>query len=789
MACALALAPGRGAKFSWRSPCWAGIALLLAWHLHATHMRGGPLALLAGIALLVVFSAVRRFVKSPARAAVTTLALVLIAGFVFAGLALARILPADDPGEPVQIDGSLVLRANGYSSASKMVLDSPFLGAGPGNYALENPRYWTAFEQQWYASEGRRNIHVHSDILETAIETGLPGAALHLALLVWALLSALHLAAAGASPSRRRLGATIALCLAIFAVDGAIGFNLRVPVSAGFFFLLLGVLDGLRGPGAPPKFAKTAACGVLGAACASAILMTWAFLAEQDYQFGRGALVAEQHHRAQGDPARADHARGRAQKNFERGGARLPWDARFQTALGGIAASQRDYAAAARYQEAAVARDPHLPRKRIDLARTYAGLAGEMLEGGPAEAAPAAEALAAAESHAQYALDLCGAHPGAHDALGRAAFLRGVWAAKTGQPAQPHWRAAEAHFVQALRRGSGKNAAMRRMLAQVYANTGQLEAAQRAIEAALNIDPGDESAWRLHQAFSRMQNDAPAYTGALKRQLRRARAQGPQGAATAGLIAIYLAESGGLGPEAVEAMLEEILPLNPPQLRLWSFYAATLDAQARLEALQRQIEALPGPAPNPVLAALRDLSPADAATYSAAGDALVMALRAARSEADKARAGQDLSWAAVLVREAEQSATLEDSVRGALLASLAEVFFAAGQWPDAGAALSEAVPLLSGPRLGQAYLLESKTLLAQNRTAAALDAAREAVTYNGGSIQVRWHYVKLLERAGQPSRAKLQYIEILNLPIRDAALRREIEQAHEALLQRMGARP
>jgi len=133
------------------------------------------------------------------------------------------------------------------------------------------------------------------------------------------------------------------------------------------------------------------------------------------------------------------------------------------------------------------------------------------------------------------------------------------------------------------------------------------------------------------------------------------------------------------------------------------------------------------------------------------------------------------------VREAAQGATLEDAVRGRLLANLAEVFFAAAQWADADAALGEAIPLLAGQYLGQAYLLQSKTLLARNRPTEALAAAREAKRYNAGSIDVLWHLVKLLERAGQPSQAALEFQAILNLTSHDAALRREFEQKYEAL--------
>jgi O-antigen ligase len=282
--------------------CLLAVALIGS-HLYLTHMRGARVALAAAGLVLALHWLLCWRGRGALRAGVMTL-LLLLAG---AATAIAGgIAYASSQGDgPVPLDSPSVLRLNGYYGAARMALDHPVLGAGPGNYDLESPRYWTPFEQRWYATEGKKNDHVHNDALETAADAGFTGVALYFALLIWGVLSGLTLAGSAVDPGRSRLGYVLAACFAAFAVDGLFGFNLRVPVSAGLFFLALGLLQALQhGPVARRWWhVPVLGCVTLGA-LGLALASTLGFYADARHQEARGAQAYAEEQRAAGNLGR-----------------------------------------------------------------------------------------------------------------------------------------------------------------------------------------------------------------------------------------------------------------------------------------------------------------------------------------------------------------------------------------------------------------------------------------------------------------------------------------------------
>ena len=213
---------------------WVLLLLVpIALHLYLTHMRGAPVALAAGCVLLLCAWLVSRLPRIGAELKpVASLAAVAVIGI--AGIAALMPVSKMLTGFYVPTDGSLILRYNGYYGAARMAADHPVLGVGPGNFGRVAIAYWTPYEKRWFADQQKRNMRTHCDLLETATESGLPGLALHVALLLALLVRSLTLRSR-ARIKRRRLGYTLAVFFMAFLVDGLFGFNLRVPVSRRFF--------------------------------------------------------------------------------------------------------------------------------------------------------------------------------------------------------------------------------------------------------------------------------------------------------------------------------------------------------------------------------------------------------------------------------------------------------------------------------------------------------------------------------------------------------------------------
>lgn len=238
------------------------IAPVLVAHHAITHHRAGYIALL-GAALVVVavlsIARQRRNTALPARSNFRVAA--LVAGGAVAVFCLVAIAFSTRITDRLPLDLSSFLRLNSLSNASRMVAAAPWLGWGPGNYQIENVRFWSAFEQDWYATERRLNTHVHNDILETATECGMIGAACHIAVLIFALWKCVKAYSTAHLPLHRRLALALLAAITAFAADGLLGFNLRAPASAGLFFVMLGVCDGVFSR--PPVESRYHVLGVL----------------------------------------------------------------------------------------------------------------------------------------------------------------------------------------------------------------------------------------------------------------------------------------------------------------------------------------------------------------------------------------------------------------------------------------------------------------------------------------------------------------------------------------------
>lgn len=468
------------------------LAVLLL-HLHATGMRGGPLALTAAVVLFVSFHLVGRRVKAPAARAAASLllaALVLSAG---AGLLMARNHAREGLWFPS--DGSMVLRYNGWFGAAEMFRDHPVTGVGPGNYALSNAEYWTPFEQRWFALKGMKNAHAHNEYLEAAAETGLPGLFLFLCLIAWPLVAGLFLAARGPTPDGRRVGWVAVLAVCVAAVDALFGFNLHTPVAAGFFFFVSGALSGVLSdpvrptPQREPVPLARRGFRVSGTAVLALLVLAAGVL---QYRLESRALWATglvEWVRAQGGRVSMDDptvlaARARLRETRRA----FPWESRFPLVEGCLLLAAGAPSAAVGAFEAASRCAPNDPAVWTSLADALVSLAGEK---GPDRRF----LVRRAAETARRALSLCSVHGTPHETLARICAVSASLADSSEE--RDHWaRAALDHFRAALRGGPPEDQNMALLHADTALSLGEVQEAASVLARGLERTPS-MALWRL----------------------------------------------------------------------------------------------------------------------------------------------------------------------------------------------------------------------------------------------------------------------------------------------------
>ena len=493
--------------------------IFLCW-LWMTDQRAGWLGLGAGIALVCLAVMLFPLRSKPVLRAVST----LVVGAVLIVLAAAGYMAMNRAahGNALPVDGSLLLRYNGYLSASEMVLDHPLNGHGPGVYAIDNPKYWTGFERQWFASELRMNAHVHNDLLEVAVDAGLPAAGLYLTALILGMGFGLVMAFSAADSDRRRLGYALTAFFAAFFVDGLFGFNLRVPVSASVLFIVFGMLDGLFSPEdrpapvlratgkpRPPGVVWRVAVG----ACAVVVLF-WSlrvFASEVWLMEGLRAhndvmqlvrMTPEQRRRTDPDKAR-DRLRTRADdalRAFKQGEWLAPWSHQFAGRRGEILTATQDFDGAIAAFQSALRKNPnYLPT----LTRLGNALVARVELGDPKGTDVPGDPLALldrAEDAANKIVELCPEMPRGEDLMGRiyASRARLLDARNTRgeeQLTEEYYREAEEHFRKAIDLGAPNHVELFRLIADMRGKFGDAQGREEALLRAAQANPADEHLW------------------------------------------------------------------------------------------------------------------------------------------------------------------------------------------------------------------------------------------------------------------------------------------------------
>lgn len=554
---------------------WAlWLAPLLLFHLYSTHQRAGWIALAGALVLVGIGWAMLR---SPRRPVARVVSAIVVFAFVgVAGLAVAMFLSHARTGHAFPLDLSLLLRYQSYVSATKMLFDAPVLGHGPAVYGLAYAPYWTPFEQAWFAQEVRMNEHVHNDLLELAIDGGLAASGLYLTLLVLGMGYGLLLVAQAQSPLTRRLGFAFAAFFCAFAIDGLFGFNLRVPVTAALFFLMMGALDGLWTHGkeiAPPtRFFRP---GQLARLAFLALLVTGTWLETRVFA-GEYYMYAgmKAQHAAQYDTAAAAYHKAEAY---------TPWNWNCARRLGLVYLDRQNIPGALSEFERSLRLNPYYLLTHLPMARANLMLAQK--EVGPKGGGPdaAVRRLNEARSHAEAILKIVPGFPAASDVLGRiesiAAIINRDYAS-TPDPAiqATHWENARTYLHSAIDQGPENAGELYRMLMQVELGLHNVDGAQQALIGAVQVAPSDPQTWPIFVKFAKEQNRFDRIRDVLFQQIDRLQAIESPGsdergqlATCYGWLAVVLDE-GFHDEQGVADALASAVDFGPMRPELWSNY-------------------------------------------------------------------------------------------------------------------------------------------------------------------------------------------------------------------------
>lgn len=744
---------------------------LFFFHLYSTDQRAGWIAL-AGAAVLILSGwALLRSPGQPLRR--VTLTLCLFAIFGVAGVGTAMYLTHLRTGHVFPLDLSLLLRYQSYVSATRMLFDAPLLGHGPAVYGLAYAPYWTPFEQAWFAQEIRMNQHVHNDLLELAIDGGLAAAGLYLTLLVLGMGYGLLLAAQAIAPVQRRLGFAFAAFFCAFGIDGLFGFNLRVPVTAALFFIVMGALDGLWTQGKPVELpARFFRPGQLVRAAFIVLLIACTWLETRTF--------ASEYHMYAGIQAQNQSHLDEAEASFRKAESLAPWNWNCARRLGLVELDRHRLKEALAEFDRSLGLNPYYVLTHLPMARANLMLAQQEVSRKGGGAAKALEQLDAARNHAEAVLKIAPGFPAAADVLGRiesiAAIIDRDHADKPNPDLQAeHWKKARQYLHSAIDQGPGNAGELYRMLMQVELELGSVENAEQALSAAVQVAPDDARTWPVYLNFARKQKRFDQLRDVLYQQIDHLQGIAAPGeternelATAYSWLAVVLDE----GFKDVQGVLDayrgavEFGPLRP---ELWSNFAAFARKNERRtdfdSALRDSCTRVreQGGKPLPQVEAVEAVLSDPAAQLDQASRVLLAGVRS-HPKSSELSVQAAYAWAAQSLQEvydkllAEGAAPCESALNlGVTAAGLNELTLASTLFP-------RAMDCLTDERRAAAAVHWADTLVRLGQSDKALSILDESEQRFPGHIDTRWAKARTLTQMKRPEDARAIYEALLKEP-------------------------
>jgi len=212
------------------------LLVYLAILLTATHIlalsRGGWFSLSAALAVMVIILlAQKRFTRKKLLLGVVGgVALAFL--FILGGTHIVeRLLTLTDEDTVLDFNGRVIA----WKGCLRMIAAHPFLGTGPGSFALLFP----AWQPPGIIA---RFFYAHNDYLQYTAELGLTVAAIIIWIVIILTRRLIHLAA---HRSRQVWGISLGAGIGILAMifHSFVDFNLRIPGNAAIFVVLLAIVS------------------------------------------------------------------------------------------------------------------------------------------------------------------------------------------------------------------------------------------------------------------------------------------------------------------------------------------------------------------------------------------------------------------------------------------------------------------------------------------------------------------------------------------------------------------
>jgi tetratricopeptide (TPR) repeat protein len=773
-------------------------ATIFTVHLYYTGQRGGLVALAAAGALFGVAWLVGRRFQRPTMGAAVSVLLVGLMGVLGAlgVMGLTRLLTKT----PIPLETSLLIRYQSYVSATDMFAKAPLFGWGPGVYERAYPQFWTPFEQEWFAQETRKNAHVHNDVIEIAVDAGLPAAGLYLTLLTLGMVAALVLAFGSTTPAQRRLGYALAAVFMAFLVDGFFGFNLRVPVSAGILFVLAGTLEGLFNAGHPLPATGQArgrqAILALGALIlvAATLMNSRVFAAE--YALLRGMAAEQEAIRLFQDNHTADATAkvAEARAEFVRGEQLTPWNDAFAWSRGRLALARLDNDGAIEHFARALERNPYGIMTQLPMAQAKLQRAQRYLQEHRDDVDTAMTMLDDAASHARAVLAIAPGFARAEGVLGHIAAVSAIFlsAAKPeGNEAriEEYWASAEEHLEKALRHGVKGEGWLFRLLAKVRLARGKPLQAEAALVRAALADPADMETWPLFIDFANQNKRYDRIRNTLYAQIRALEEASPQNLDALATSELWLAnvlENGYQDYDGVDAAYLKAVAYGPMRAEIWTNFARYAQAKGRVAALRQAIaqssaqRQLAGEKPLPHVGALATVLQFGPRALDAASSVLLEQVRGHRNSGSMT-ATEAYGWAARMMMESLPATPGGPEMPCEAYMNLG-IAYAGMQDPALAVRLFEAADTCLPPAQ-RAFLAVhwADQLVRQGDPLAALGRLEAGRGLDPENLDVRWAIARTLVKLDRKAEATAEYDALLATPGLDAKAKEVLQRERDGL--------